>query len=322
MKKQIPVFVFLSTFVLLVLFACSGGGNTVINFPDPNFEAAVRYAIEKPTGAITRSDIAAVTTLDLADREITDLSGIEYFTALTELKSDGNQLTSLDVSKNTVLTKLNCSTNQLTSLDVSKNTALTDLYCYTNQLTSLDVSNNTALTNLSLGGNQLTSLDVSKNTALTDLSLKGNSITNKSAIVGLDERRTKSDFVQKRSGNNNNSGASLFDFLSKASRINVLSAIGGEIKLNDPINKNATYTITDTTKKHSVSGNVYSAPMELMMSQNVQFVNIQNPQKVRYGCKIRILTGTNALGVYATYKIFERGTSGTVYTVVDAVVID
>ena len=33
------------------------------------------------------------------------------------------------------ITKLNCYSNQLTSLDVSKNTALKDLYCYNNRLT-------------------------------------------------------------------------------------------------------------------------------------------------------------------------------------------
>ena len=98
-------------------------------------------------------------------------------TALTYLRCNRNQLTSLDVSKNTALTKLYCSTNQLTSLDVSKNTALTKLDCYNNQLTSLDVSKNTALTGLNCGYNQLTALDVSKNTALTWLGCAGNQLT-------------------------------------------------------------------------------------------------------------------------------------------------
>ena len=56
-----------------------------------------------------------------------------------------NQLTSLDVSKNTNLGTLSCSHNQLTSLDVSKNTNLGTLYCFNNQLTELDVSKNTNL---------------------------------------------------------------------------------------------------------------------------------------------------------------------------------
>ncbi|MCH5174927.1 MAG: hypothetical protein J1F40_03480, partial [Prevotellaceae bacterium] len=52
-------------------------------------------------------------------------------------------------------TLLSCAENQLTALDVSKNTALTDLYCSDNQLTALDVSKNTALTYLECYNNQI-----------------------------------------------------------------------------------------------------------------------------------------------------------------------
>ena len=80
---------------------------------------------------------------------------------VTELNCLWNQLTSLDVSKNTALEILFCSDNQLTSLDVSKNTALTELDCTYNQLTGLDVSKNTALEELYCSENQLTSLNIS-----------------------------------------------------------------------------------------------------------------------------------------------------------------
>ena len=96
---------------------------------------------------------------------------------VTSFDCSDNQLTSLDVSKNTSLTDLDCFNNQLMSLDVSKNTALTTLYCFDNQLTSLNVSKNRALTTLSCGGNQLTSLDVSKNTALEGLYCSENQLT-------------------------------------------------------------------------------------------------------------------------------------------------
>ncbi|CAN0485703.1 unnamed protein product, partial [Hapterophycus canaliculatus] len=96
---------------------------------------------------------------------------------LTELYVSKNQLTSLDVSKNTALIALVVTANQLTSLDVSKNTALTRLHVYLNQLTSLAVSKNTALTDLLVYQNQLTSLDVSKNTALIKLNVSKNQLT-------------------------------------------------------------------------------------------------------------------------------------------------
>lgn len=97
--------------------------------------------------------------------------------ALEWLRYDDNNLTSLDVSRNTALTELDCNYDNLTSLDVSKNTALEELYCSSNNLTSLDVSKNTALTELYCDGNNLTSLDVSKNTALTWLNCRDNKLT-------------------------------------------------------------------------------------------------------------------------------------------------
>ena len=72
-----------------------------------------------------------------------------------------NQLTSLDVSKNTKLENLYCDENQLTSLNVSKNTNLTYLWCDKNQLTSLDVSNNTKLVSF-ICSNQTISLEAIK----------------------------------------------------------------------------------------------------------------------------------------------------------------
>ena len=59
---------------------------------------------------------------------------------VTELDCNENQLTCLNVSKNTALKLLDCSWNQLTSLNVSKNTALKVLECSGNQLTSLNIS--------------------------------------------------------------------------------------------------------------------------------------------------------------------------------------
>ena len=147
------------------------------NFPDANFRTVVENFDTNKDSSLSDTEIAAVEAIDCYDKGISNLKGIEYFTALRSLSCGRNQLTALDVSKNTALTYLHCSYNQLTSLDVSKNTALTKLYCYNNQLTSLDVSKNTALTDLDCDINQLTSLDVSKNTALTYLHCRYNQLT-------------------------------------------------------------------------------------------------------------------------------------------------
>ena len=95
---------------------------------------------------------------------------------ITHLRCYRNQMTSLDVSKNTVLEHLDCEANQLISLDVSKNTVLKFLHCFKNQLTSLDVSKNTHLEQLWCGKNQLTGLDMSKNIWLMSLACDANKI--------------------------------------------------------------------------------------------------------------------------------------------------
>ena len=138
------------------------------NFPDKAFRSYVFEECDtNRDGILSAEEIACVTSMTVGQsREtgwsrITDLKGIEYFTALTYLRYTDNRLTALDVSHNTALTYLDCGFNQLTALDVSHNSALTYLDCSDNQLTTLDLSNNTALTRLECCGNQLTTLDVS-----------------------------------------------------------------------------------------------------------------------------------------------------------------
>ena len=151
------------------------------NFPDETFRAYLLNQSWGKDGLLTASEIQSITSLKMRGIKylttgLKSLKGIEYFTALKELYCYENELTSLDVSKNTALTDLNCSYNQLTELNVSKNTALKYLNCISNQLTELDVSKNTALEELYCSNNQLTTLDVSKNTALTSLRCYSNQL--------------------------------------------------------------------------------------------------------------------------------------------------
>ena len=149
------------------------------NFPSANFRDFVKAkAINTDEDDyLSEREVKAVTVMDLIGKGISNLKGIEYFTALQELSCYGNDISTLDFSKNTALTKLICGNHSLTSLNVSANTALTKLDCSASNLTSLDVSNNTALKELVCYNNSLTSLDVSANTALEILRCEYNSLT-------------------------------------------------------------------------------------------------------------------------------------------------
>ena len=146
------------------------------NFPDANFRAVVAEFDTDGDGTLSEAEIENVTEISCIWCSISDITGIEHFTALTELDCSSNQLTSLDVSKNSSLTHLECDSNQLTSLDVSGCTALTYLDCHNNQLSSLDVSGCMALTYLYCEENQLTSLDVRRCTALKRLGCLSNQL--------------------------------------------------------------------------------------------------------------------------------------------------
>ena len=151
---------------------------TDANVPDKTFREYLLKQFDKDgNGVLTPAERYAVTEIDVNDKNITSLKGIEFFPNLKKLNCGHNRLTSLDVSKNTVLQELVCWENQLTSLDVSQNTALQELECFENKLTSLDVSQNPALQKLDCWDNRLTSLDVSKNTELTYLKCSYNRMT-------------------------------------------------------------------------------------------------------------------------------------------------
>ena len=121
--------------------------------------------------------IEEVTSLNIEGKNLTDISGIEYFTNLTSLDCGNNQLTALPVEKLTKLTELSCFDNQLTALPVENLTQLTTLSCSNNQLTALLVEKLSKLTNLRCNNNQLTAMPVEKLSQLAVLYCDNNQLT-------------------------------------------------------------------------------------------------------------------------------------------------
>ena len=148
------------------------------NFPDECFRNYLfRWYDFAEDGILTAEEIKNTTTLEVNRDYIKSLKGIEYFTALKKLYCYGNEITELDLSKNTALTYLDCFCNRITKLTLSNNALLDSLDCSANELTELDVSNNPALVYLDCYDNKLSQLDVTKNTALVLLNFDSNQIT-------------------------------------------------------------------------------------------------------------------------------------------------
>lgn len=189
MKNVIMKLKLLLFSILLIIFIrCSNDDDTnpgsdiqYAAIPDKNFEQALIDLSIDTDGVVNKRvaipDILEVLSLDISDKGITDLTGIENFINLTDFFCYENKLSSLNVSHNTLLKKLRCDNNQLTSLNVSNNTLLITLGCNNNELTKLDVRNNTSLTCLTFFSNHLESLDVSNNLLLMGLYCGNNQLT-------------------------------------------------------------------------------------------------------------------------------------------------
>ncbi|MCH2035284.1 MAG: T9SS type A sorting domain-containing protein [Tenacibaculum sp.] len=149
---------------------------------------------------VKTANIESVENLFIAFQGVTDVTGLEEFTALQTLFIFNNTLinTDLDLTANTNLTRvdagdmgltsinitgltllerLDVSRNNLTSIDLSTNTALKDFFISTNNLIGLDVSNNVLLEDLEITETTLSTIDVSANVNLTRLSASLNQFT-------------------------------------------------------------------------------------------------------------------------------------------------
>lgn len=118
---------------------------------------------------LDENKISAVTSIDLAgSTDISDLTGIGYFTVLDSFICSGNSgLHSIDLSKNTALSTLKISRSGLTALDLSNNISLEVLeLTYNADIHQLDLSSCTELTTLNCSSNGIANIDLSKNTKL------------------------------------------------------------------------------------------------------------------------------------------------------------
>ena len=149
-------------------------------FPDAKFREYIEYSIDgDQNNYLTLNDIFDVTSIDCSYCDISDLSGIGFFSELEDLDCSHNVLDSLSVASNSKLKYLDAASNGIKKLDLSKNTKLEEAYLSSNNLTSLNVSNNPDLICLSCSVNDsLTALDVSNCPNLLSLECSGVGITN------------------------------------------------------------------------------------------------------------------------------------------------
>ena len=141
-------------------------------FPDENFRRHVSYFDTNNDGTLSVEEISNAKNLDISNRSyptraediITSIKGIEYLTALESFSCawHNDDLTEIDLSKNTALKYLDCSRTGITTLDLSKNTSLQYLECYFTPLVSLDLRGHPSIEDIDCTNNsKLIEIDVS-----------------------------------------------------------------------------------------------------------------------------------------------------------------
>jgi hypothetical protein len=171
-----------------------------ISILDPGLDAAIRDALQIPSGPLTEQDILSLTVLDAGGRHITNIQGLEAAVNLVavDLRSNDlatvsvpSQLTNLatlDLSFNSItncfipggltnFAKLILDGNQLSDLTLPPDlSGLADLELQNNQFRNLSLPPGLiGLNLLDLSSNQLTSLTLPADiTQLTTLNLDGN----------------------------------------------------------------------------------------------------------------------------------------------------
>ncbi len=192
-KLGITLVLFLA--LLILLLSSCGDGDQVVVFPDPNLEAAICEAIGKPIGDIYQSELEKLTLLRIPyGKDISDLTGLEHCSSLTDLQLDGQQIRDISpISSLTKLVNLDLGWNLIDDITPLSNLARP----YWISLRENDISDITPLSNLTslnwldLGSNKIDDVSaLSGLTNLTRLYLHYNQIDDITPLFGLPQLGT------------------------------------------------------------------------------------------------------------------------------------
>ncbi len=158
--------------MLLASLWGTASGQTIVAFSDPSLSNAVRCALSQPGDPLTVADLQGLTCLAAGDRQITNLSGLDWATNLAGLYLSRNAIADLGPLQNLIgLRSLELEQNQIS--DLSPLLGLRNLTC------------------LSPGGNPVNDYSVLSNlSCLSSLSVRGGSLTDLTILQSLKQLET------------------------------------------------------------------------------------------------------------------------------------
>jgi uncharacterized repeat protein (TIGR01451 family) len=180
------------TLLAFTLFFSISSFSQIVNIPDVNLKNALINSNVTDTtgnnsldsdidlnndGEIQLSEALAIDNLNISNKNINSLEGLQFFTNLVSLYSGNNNISFVPQLNLNNLTALNLRYNSITSIGLSGLPILNSLDVFNNQISSLNVTASANLITLFASNNNIASLNVSQNTLLRDLTLKDNPIS-------------------------------------------------------------------------------------------------------------------------------------------------
>ena len=110
------------------------------NFPDAAFRNYILQNVDaNHNQELENDEIKTTSSMNVSSKGISNMTGLKYFTALTQLDCSYNSISALDLTNAPRLVRLECVANNLTTLSVVKNTNINYIDCTDNAaLTKLE----------------------------------------------------------------------------------------------------------------------------------------------------------------------------------------
>ena len=161
-----------------------------VSIPDVNLRAVIEHSLEQASGAvITPAEMAGLRSLRATDKQISNLTGLEFATGLEQLWLAGNNISDISaLSGLTGLEQLSLAVNNISDVSaLSGLTGLEELWLAVNNISDVSALSGLAnLTQMDLKANNI--VDVSALSGLTSLErlwASGNNISDISALSGI-----------------------------------------------------------------------------------------------------------------------------------------
>jgi surface protein len=144
--------------------------NEIVNIPDDNFKAALLANESINTtndGEITYGEAVVFDGLiNFQNAGITDLTGLEAFSSVKQLRLSGNNVGSLDLSHHPDLVEISCGNCGLTEIDLSAKPDVYKVDLVNNDISEIDLSGLPALLTLNMVNTSISTIDFTNNPLL------------------------------------------------------------------------------------------------------------------------------------------------------------